>query len=64
MRSIKLAQKLQKSGINYVYNFNGSIFAWANQGLPLYQGKNQVFVVHPYDNKWGQLLKQKYRANL
>ena len=60
-RSSELAQFLMKKGYTEVYNLEGSIFAWANEGRPVYRGKEQVKVVHPYDKTWGRLLKESLR---
>jgi rhodanese-related sulfurtransferase len=56
-RSAIVAQQLQKLGFNNVTNLEGSIFSWANQGLPM---NNQIGItkeVHPYNQHWGQLLE-------
>ena len=60
-RSSELAQFLMKKGYTEVYNLEGSIFAWANEGRPVYRGKERVQVVHPYDRTWGRLLKESLR---
>ena len=60
-RSSELAQFLMKKGYTEVYNLEGSIFAWANEGRPVYRGKERVKVVHPYDRIWGRLLKESLR---
>lgn len=60
-RSSELAQFLMKKGYTEVYNLEGSIFAWANEGRPVYRGKERVKVVHPYDKTWGRLLKESLR---
>lgn len=60
-RSSKLAQFLMKKGYTEVYNLEGSIFAWANEGRPVYRGKERVKVVHPYDKTWGRLLEKSLR---
>ena len=60
-RSSELAQFLMKRGYTEIYNLEGSIFAWANEGRPVYQGKERVQVVHPYDKTWGRLLKESLR---
>ena len=60
-RSSELAQFLMKKGYTEVYNLEGSIFAWANEGRPVYRGKERVTVVHPYDRTWGKLLKKWLR---
>ena len=58
-RSSMLANKLLARGFANVYNLEGSIFQWANEGRPVYARGVQVDVVHPYDNKWGQLLDRR-----
>ena len=60
-RSSELAQFLMKKGYTEIYNLEGSIFAWANEGRPVYRGKERVTVVHPYDKTWGRLLKESLR---
>ena len=60
-RSSELAQFLMKKGYTEIYNLEGSIFAWANEGRPVYREKKQVKVVHPYDRNWGRLLKRSLR---
>lgn len=63
-RSSALAEKLQKAGYTNVFNLEGSIFAWANEGRPVFRGETELKParVHPYDRKWGQLLKEELRA--
>ena len=61
-RSSEMAAFLQKRGFEKVYNLEGSIFAWANEGRPVYRGDERVHVVHPYDRVWGKLLKKVLRA--
>lgn len=58
-RSAAKARKLQQMGYQNVYNLEGSIFQWANEGRPVYQGSRLVKQVHPYNNFWGQLLNQE-----
>lgn len=55
-RSSKLATAWMQKGRTNLFNLEGSIFAWANEGRPVYQGSKQVHQVHPYDKKWGKLL--------
>ncbi|MCP4254457.1 MAG: rhodanese-like domain-containing protein [Candidatus Scalindua sp.] len=59
-RSSILAKKIQDMGFTKVYNLEGSIFKWANEGRPLVQGQVTVHKVHPYDASWGSLLDTKY----
>jgi len=39
-----------------VKNLEGGIFAWANEGRPLYSDDRRVGTVHEYDALWGWLL--------
>ncbi|GAX62424.1 rhodanese-related sulfurtransferase [Candidatus Scalindua japonica] len=59
-RSSNLAGKLQTLDFKEVYNLEGSIFKWANEGRPLVQGQKKVYCVHPYNTHWGSLLEKKY----
>ena len=59
-RSSILAKKLQDMGLTKIYNLEGSIFKWANEGRSLVQGQTTVHKVHPYDARWGSLLKREY----
>ncbi len=61
-RSSEMARFLMKKGYGEIYNLEGSIFAWANEGRPVYRGDQQVDAVHPYDRVWGKLLKKSLRA--
>lgn len=56
VRSAKLVRPLQDAGFTDVRNLEGSIFAWANRGLPLTCGAGATNRVHPYDKHWGVLL--------
>jgi rhodanese-related sulfurtransferase len=62
-RSSALAGELQKAGLTNVWNLEGSIFAWANEGRPVHRGREPLVPpkVHPYDKKWGQLLNKDLR---
>jgi rhodanese-related sulfurtransferase len=59
-RSSILASKLQTLGFIEIYNLEGSIFKWANEGRSLVQGQTTVHKVHPYNTQWGNLLEKKY----
>jgi rhodanese-related sulfurtransferase len=61
-RSAKYVQQLRQLNKNNVFNLKGSLFAWANEGKPLFAGKVKVSKVHPFDTKWGELLKPELRA--
>lgn len=60
-RSSELAKRMEEAGILNVVNLRGSIFQWANQGLPVYRDGEEVKAVHPYDRVWGVLLNSELR---
>lgn len=59
-RSAAMTKRLRELGHEDVSNLEGSLFEWANEGLPVYRGAQRVEVVHPYDEDWGRLLDRKY----
>jgi rhodanese-related sulfurtransferase len=57
VRSEDIAEKLENAGFNNVYNLYGGIFEWKNNGLPVYNAKNEeTDRVHAYSKKWGKWL--------
>lgn len=56
VRSSRAAAKLMQSRQADVFNLQGSIFQWANEGRPLMANDRPVHVVHPYNERWGVLL--------
>ncbi|MEB3231118.1 MAG: rhodanese-like domain-containing protein [Leptolyngbyaceae bacterium] len=62
-RSAKMAQTLEQQGWDAVVNLEGSLFEWANSGRPVFRGDEEVEVVHPFDQFWGQLLKSNYHPH-
>jgi rhodanese-related sulfurtransferase len=58
-RSAALARALLRRGYSNVFNLEGSIFEWANMGLPVYRGGRPVQAVHPYGAPWSRLLDRK-----
>jgi rhodanese-related sulfurtransferase len=56
VRSSKAAAELLRSGRANVFNLQGSIFRWANEGRQLVANDHAVHVVHPYNEQWGVLL--------
>jgi rhodanese-related sulfurtransferase len=56
-RSAELAAALRKAGYTNVWNMEGSIFEWSNEGRPIYRSGMPVRSVHPYDEEWGRLLR-------
>jgi len=55
-RSAALVEALRSRGVAHIVNLQGSIFAWANEGRPVYRGDIEVSSVHPFDDSWGTLL--------
>jgi hypothetical protein len=62
-RSAALADRLLAAGLDDVHNLRGSIFDWANKGLPLVRDGEPAREVHPYGRLWGLLLRPELRAN-
>jgi rhodanese-related sulfurtransferase len=62
-RSAALVEDLKRAGAKHVYNLEGGIFDWANQGRPIYRGEERVGEVHPFSRTWGLLLRPELRAN-
>ncbi len=63
-RSAGLAQKLRDAGFTNVQNMSGSIFDWANRGYQIEQNDRPAHKVHPYNARWGKLLKKELRADV
>ncbi|HXV62654.1 MAG TPA: rhodanese-like domain-containing protein [Vicinamibacteria bacterium] len=61
-RSSQLVERLAAQGFTDVANLEGSIFEWANRDLPLEREGLRVREVHPFDEKWGRLLREELRA--
>lgn len=63
-RCARVADWLGRQGYTQVYNLEGSLFAWANQGRPMFREDGRPTVqVHPYDERWGLMLERPYRAD-
>jgi hypothetical protein len=63
-QSAAIVEQIQRAGVRTVYNLEGGIFAWANQGRPVYRENARAELVHPYDELWGRLLRDDLRAPL
>jgi len=61
-RSAALVSRLRAAGHRNVYNLEGSIFEWANQGRPLERDGLPATKVHPFDSDWGRLLRPELHA--
>jgi rhodanese-related sulfurtransferase len=62
-RSSRLVAALYAEGFTNARNLEGSIFEWANRGLPLERDGVRVEEVHPFDEDWGRYLKQELWAH-
>ena len=62
-RSSRLAALLRAHGFEKVFNLEGSLFRWANEGRPLHRGTERVHEAHPYDEEWGHLLDRRLWAD-
>jgi rhodanese-related sulfurtransferase len=56
-RSARLARSLRQAGFTDVRNLEGSLFRWANLGLPLAGAGSGRTRVHPFHPCWGLLLE-------
>lgn len=63
LRSAEIADELAAAGYTKLRNLRGSLFAWANSGRPVVRDGEPVRKVHPYDAKWGKLLREELRAS-
>ena len=63
-RSAAVASRLLQEGFSRVYNLEGSIFQWVNEGKAVYKGEQITTVLHPYNWLWGKLLKLQYRGKI
>ena len=57
-----LVSRLKARGVENVFNLEGSLFQWANEGRPLARADEPATLVHPYDDDWGELLNEALRA--
>lgn len=70
-RSSQLAEAVQRdlqtSGSEEIYNLEGGIFNWHNEGRELVNENGASDDIHPYDRHWGRLLERpdkiRYHAN-
>lgn len=61
-RSAAVAEAIARAGHREVYNLEGGIFAWANEGREVVRDGRAVRAVHPYDETWGRLLRRELHA--
>jgi rhodanese-related sulfurtransferase len=61
-RGARVASWLGRMGYTRVQNLAGGIFAWVNDGRPVFRGDTPTAQVHPYDQRWGWLVEGDYRG--
>jgi rhodanese-related sulfurtransferase len=61
-RSSALAERLIDAGATEVINLEGSIFKWANEGRPMWHEGKATKQAHPYNQKFGKMLKANLRS--
>ena len=58
-RSAKVAQQLEQAGFSQVFNLEGGLFEWANEGRSMLKEGQPTAQVHPYNATWGKLLNDR-----
>lgn len=61
-RSSALAEQLIAAGAAQAMNLEGSIFKWANEGRSLRRDGQATKQAHPYNKKYGRMLRKPLRA--
>lgn len=68
VRSSKLASRvaedLRGHGVKGVYNLEGGVFRWHNEGRGLIDVEGGTDRVHPYDAYWGKLVERQEKLSL
>jgi rhodanese-related sulfurtransferase len=59
-----MAQALGQANFDTLTVMSGGIFRWVNEGHPVVKEHAAVSQVHPFNSKWGHLLKARYRATV
>jgi len=55
-RSEKIGEELLELGFTDVYNLNGGIFNWSNNGYPVFNNDSRTKEVHGYSRSWSKWL--------
>ena len=61
-RASAMAERLGEAGFTNVFNLEGAIFEWANEGHPVYYDDRAVQYVHPFNAVWGLFLNKELRS--
>ena len=61
-RGARVARWLREAGYTSTVNLAGGLFKWANEGRSIFRDEGRpTAAVHPYDRRWGLLVKREYR---
>ncbi len=60
-RGARVADFLARQGYTEVFNVEGGLFRWANEGRPIFRQDRPTAEVHPYNPTWGLMLESRYR---
>jgi rhodanese-related sulfurtransferase len=63
-RGARISYRLGQEGFSRALNLDGGIFQWANEDRPVELAGRPVDRVHPYDARWGLLLRSSSRARV
>lgn len=63
-RSAAVVEDLRTKLYYNSFNMRGSIFEWANSGHKVYRNGKETSRIHPYNKKWGALLKKEYHYEI
>jgi rhodanese-related sulfurtransferase len=58
-RSSALADALVARSAGSIYNLEGSLFEWVNEGHAVVASDGRTSKVHPYNREWGVLLRRE-----
>ncbi len=58
----RIRQAANSTGYSSIANLRGGLFRWYNENRPLH-AETQVDTVHPYNKRWGKLLKKKKKRD-
>ncbi len=56
VRSSIAVRELESAGYESVFNLDGSLFLWANEGRPLVNDAGETDKAHPFNAWWGRYL--------
>ena len=57
-RSEKVAEEVNKTGHNNVYNLYGGIFDWVNSGYTIVDSSGRTHNIHPFNKDWEKWLEK------